>query len=98
VDSRDKIIAELRDLVAKQAAQLEEQAARIAELELALAKAKKDSSTSSKPPENRQRNPRRSEAKIPRTNVDRHYHEQKNATSSIFCIIQSTPSSTTCQF
>ncbi|MBX3416754.1 MAG: hypothetical protein KF851_04060 [Pirellulaceae bacterium] len=46
MDSRDKVIAELRDLVAKQAAQLEEQAARIAELELALAKAKKDSSTS----------------------------------------------------
>ena len=35
---------------AKQAAQLEKQAARIAELELQLAKALKDSSTSSKPP------------------------------------------------
>ena len=43
MDSRDRIIEELRALVA-------EQAARIAELELALAKATKDSSTSSKPP------------------------------------------------
>ncbi len=57
MDGRDRIIDELRALVAKQAAQLEEQAARIeqltariVELELALAKAKKDSSTSSKPP------------------------------------------------
>jgi hypothetical protein len=33
-----------------QAAQLKAQAARIAQLELELAKAKKDSSTSSKPP------------------------------------------------
>ena len=50
MDGRDRIIDELRVLVAKQAARLEQQAARIAELELALAKAKKDSSTSSKPP------------------------------------------------
>ena len=57
MDSRDAVIEQLRALVAKQAAQLEEQAAqmelqatRIKELELALAKAKKDSSTSSKPP------------------------------------------------
>lgn len=50
MDGRDAIIADLRDLVAKQTAQLERQAARIAELELALAKSKKDSSTSSKPP------------------------------------------------
>jgi hypothetical protein len=50
MDSRDHLIKELKDLVAKQAAQLAKQAARIAELELALAKAKKDSSTSSKPP------------------------------------------------
>ena len=50
MDSRAAVIEELRSLVAKQAAQLEQQAARIAELELALAKSKKDSSTSSKPP------------------------------------------------
>jgi len=50
MDSRDRVIEELRALVAQQAKQLEQQATRIAELELALAKAKKDSSTSSKPP------------------------------------------------
>jgi uncharacterized coiled-coil protein SlyX len=50
MDRRDALINELRELVAKQAAQLEKQAARIAELELKLAKALKDSSTSSKPP------------------------------------------------
>ena len=50
MDRRDQTIAELRELVAKLTAQLERQAERIAELELALAKAKKDSSTSSKPP------------------------------------------------
>ena len=50
MDGRDRIIDELRALVAKQAAQIEQLTARIAELELALAKAKKDSSTSSKPP------------------------------------------------
>lgn len=57
MDSRDKTIDELRALIAKQSAQLEKQAAqlkkqaaRISELELALAKAKKDSTTSSKPP------------------------------------------------
>jgi transposase len=50
MDDRDRIIEELRALVAQQAAQLEEQAARIAQLELELAKAKKDSTTSSKPP------------------------------------------------
>jgi uncharacterized coiled-coil protein SlyX len=57
MDSRDDLINELQFLVAKQAAQLEKQAAqverqtaRIAELELKLAKALKDSSTSSKPP------------------------------------------------
>lgn len=50
MDRRDALIDELRALVAKQAAQLERQAARIAELELKLAKALKDSSTSSKPP------------------------------------------------
>jgi transposase len=43
MDSRDRLIDELRQIVAQQAA-------RIAELELELAKAKKDSSTSSKPP------------------------------------------------
>ena len=44
------MIEELREQVAKLTALVEKQAARIAELELALAKAKKDSSTSSKPP------------------------------------------------
>src|SRR3990172_2725979 len=50
MDSRDAIIDDLREQVAKLRALVEKQAARIAELELALAKAKKDSSTSSKPP------------------------------------------------
>jgi len=42
MDSRDKLIAELRQLVADQTAQLQQQAGRIAQLELELAKAKKD--------------------------------------------------------
>jgi transposase len=50
MDGKDAIIEELRALIARLEAQLKQQAARIAELELALAKAKKDSSTSSKPP------------------------------------------------
>ena len=50
MDGRDAIIDELRSLVAKQAAEIEQLKARIAELELELAKARKDSSTSSKPP------------------------------------------------
>jgi len=50
MDSRDKVIEELRALVAKQAAQIEKLTSRISELELQLAKAKKDSTTSSKPP------------------------------------------------
>jgi len=57
MDRRDKIIEDLRALVAdltaqleKQSAQLEKQSARITELELELAKAKKDSSNSSKSP------------------------------------------------
>lgn len=50
MDSRDKTIQELRELVASQAALIEKLTKRVAELELALAKAKKDSSTSSKPP------------------------------------------------
>ena len=57
MDSRNDLLDELRQIVARQAAQLEQQAAqlkqqavRIAQLELDLAKAKKDSSTSSKPP------------------------------------------------
>ena len=49
MDKRDGIIEELRALVAKLTAQLEAQSKRIAELELALAKAQKNSSTSSKP-------------------------------------------------
>ncbi len=47
---KDRIIAELRELVAKLTGQLEVQAQRITELELELAKARKDSSTSSKSP------------------------------------------------
>ena len=43
MDSKDRQIKELRELVAKLTARIEE-------LELALAKAQKDSSTSSKPP------------------------------------------------
>lgn len=50
MDSRDKIIEELRDFIAEQAAVIERLTARVAELELQLAKANKDSSTSSKPP------------------------------------------------
>jgi len=50
MDSRDRVIEELRALVAEQAAELEQLKARIADLELQLARAKKDSSTSSKPP------------------------------------------------
>ncbi|MCC7335152.1 MAG: hypothetical protein IT422_08645 [Pirellulaceae bacterium] len=55
--SSDNVIEELRALTAKQSAQIETQSAqiekltaRIGELELQLAKAKKDSTTSSKPP------------------------------------------------
>jgi hypothetical protein len=50
MDGKDRIIAELRELVVQQAAQLEQQAKRIAELELQLAKALKNSSNSSKSP------------------------------------------------
>src|SRR3954451_13894273 len=50
MDSRDVGIEELRALVAKQAAQIERLTQRVAELELAVAKATKASSTSSKPP------------------------------------------------
>jgi hypothetical protein len=50
MDSKDQTIAELRQLVADLSARLDRQAERIAELELSLAKAQKDSSTSSKPP------------------------------------------------
>lgn len=50
MDSRDQLIQELRDVIAVQAAQIEKLSQRVAELELELAKAKKDSSTSSKPP------------------------------------------------
>lgn len=57
MDSKDELIAALRKVIAQQAAQLEQQAAqlreqadRIAQLELELAKAHKNSSTSSKPP------------------------------------------------
>jgi len=57
VDRRAEVIEELRTLIAKQAAQLAQQAARIAELELALAKAQKNSATSSKPPSSDLTNP-----------------------------------------
>ena len=50
MDGRDQIIDKLRALVAKQAAQMQQLKARIAESELELAKSRKDSSTSSKPP------------------------------------------------
>lgn len=50
MDSRDQLIRELRETVAAQAAQIEKLTKRVAELELALAKATKDSSTSSEPP------------------------------------------------
>ena len=50
MSGEDQLIADLRRLVERQAKQLEQQAVRIAQLELELAKAKKDSSTSSKPP------------------------------------------------
>jgi transposase len=64
MDGRAEVIEELRALIAEQAAQLEQQAAqleqqaaRIAELELALAKAQKNSATSSKPPSSDLTNP-----------------------------------------
>lgn len=50
MDEKDRIIADLRALVAEQAALVEQLQIRVAELELQLAKARKDSSTSSKPP------------------------------------------------
>jgi transposase len=50
VDEKDQIIAELRQLVAELQTQIQQQNERIAELELQLAKAQKDSSTSSKAP------------------------------------------------
>ena len=50
MDARDKIIEDLQKLVARQSEQIARLTARVAELELALAKATKDSSTSSKPP------------------------------------------------
>ena len=50
MDSKDALIEELRQVVARQAAQIKQLVDRVAQLELELAKAKKDSSTSSKPP------------------------------------------------
>jgi len=64
MDSRDRIIQELRVLVA-------EQAARIAKLELALAKAKKDSTTSSKPPSSDFTQPKSKQKKPGRTKKPR---------------------------
>ena len=64
MERKEEVIAELRVLIAQQAAQLTAQAgqlaaqaARIAELELALAKANKNSATSSKPPSSDLTNP-----------------------------------------
>ncbi|NOT56066.1 MAG: hypothetical protein HOP18_15820, partial [Deltaproteobacteria bacterium] len=64
MERKEEVIAELRVLIAQQAAQLTAQAgqlaaqaARIAELELALAKAHKNSATSSKPPSSDLTNP-----------------------------------------
>jgi|GEM_PF-6428471 len=48
MDSKDKVIVELRELTAKQSAQIEKLTSRVGELELQLAKAKKDSTTSAK--------------------------------------------------
>ena len=50
MDARDKIIEDLQKLVLKQSAEIAALRREIAELKLALAKATKDSSTSSKPP------------------------------------------------
>ena len=50
MDNKDTVIAELRALVAKLTAQVGTQAKEISELKLEHAKAKKDSSTSSKSP------------------------------------------------
>ncbi len=53
MDGRNKLIQELRELVTRQAARIEKLTARIGDLELQLAKAKKDSTTSSKSPPDR---------------------------------------------
>jgi len=75
MDGRDKLLEELRALIAdqsarleQQSAQLEQQSARIKALELELAKAKKDSTTSSKPPSSdiAKPKPKRSSRKKPR--------------------------------
>ena len=50
MDAKDELIAELRALVEQQAQQIERLTQRVAALELELAKARKDSSASSKPP------------------------------------------------
>ena len=50
MDAKDELIAELRALVEQQAQQIERLTQRVAVLELELAKARKDSTTSSKPP------------------------------------------------
>lgn len=58
MDDRDRIIQELRELVAAQAAEIRALRQKVAELELALAKATKDSSNSSKPPSSDIANPK----------------------------------------
>ncbi len=50
MDAKDELIAESRALVEQQAQQIERLTQRVAVLELQLAKARKDSTTSSKPP------------------------------------------------
>ena len=50
MDAKDELIAELRALVEQQAQQIERLTQRVAVLELELVKARKDSTTSSKPP------------------------------------------------
>ena len=72
MDSKDRTIEELRAWVADLTIQLEKQSARIAALELELAKAKKDSTTSSKPPSSDITKPRPKAKKSSRKNVDSH--------------------------
>lgn len=57
MERKEAVSAELRALIAQQATQLTAQAAHLAELELALAKAHKNSATSSKPPASDLTNP-----------------------------------------
>lgn len=58
MDERERIIQELRELVATQSAKILALRTKVPELELALAKAAKDSSNSSKPPPSKNGNAR----------------------------------------